>query len=192
MSVHEEIQQVSIPTQGPAHAAPTTGSQALAVLRITTGLLFLWAFLDKAFGLGYTTSPAKAWIHGGSPTRGFLGSVDVGPFTGMLHTWAGTWWANSLFMLGLLGLGVAVTLGVGLRLSSIAGTVLMLLMWIAEWPPARTTSAGKATSSSNPLIDYHVVYAIVLIVLAATAAGTTWGLARRWNATFAGRNRWLR
>jgi thiosulfate dehydrogenase (quinone) large subunit len=111
----------------------------------------------------------------------------------MLHAWAGTWWADSLFMLGLFGLGVAVTLGVGLRLSAIAGTVMMALMWIAEWPPARTTGAGEPTSSTNPLVDYHFVYAIVLIVLAATAAGTTWGLARHWNASFAaGRNQWLR
>ncbi|SDP95592.1 hypothetical protein [Lentzea jiangxiensis] len=34
--------------------------------------------------------------------------------------------------------------------------------------------------SSNPIIDYHVVHALVLSVLAVTAAGTTWGVARWW------------
>ena len=46
---------------------------------------------------------------GGSPTKGFLSSVDVGPFTTAFHAIAGTWWADWLFMLGLLGVGVAVT-----------------------------------------------------------------------------------
>lgn len=27
----------------------------------------MWAFFDKAFGLGYATEPSAAWIHGGSP-----------------------------------------------------------------------------------------------------------------------------
>ncbi|MFD7659099.1 hypothetical protein ACFV4N_34405, partial [Actinosynnema sp. NPDC059797] len=68
-----------------AHARGTTGAVAatetrtragvlaLAVLRVATGLVFLWAFLDKAFGFGYATKAANAWVDGGSPTRGFLG-----------------------------------------------------------------------------------------------------------------------
>ena len=31
-----------------------------------------------------------------------------------------------------------------------AGTILLAFMWIAEWPPAQSTSAGTATSSTNP------------------------------------------
>ena len=92
-------------TGSSADTAPApAGVQAkwLAVLRIATGLIFLWAFLDKLFGLGYATPSAKAWIAGGSPTKGFLSSVDVGPFTTAFHAIAGTWWADWLFMLGLL------------------------------------------------------------------------------------------
>ena len=48
------------------------GLRALAGLRIATGFIFLWAFLDKLFGLGYSTASAKSWIHGGSPTKGYL------------------------------------------------------------------------------------------------------------------------
>ena len=59
----------------------TTGAaKFLAVFRVVLGFEFLWAFLDKLFGLGYATPSAKAWIAGGSPTKGFLSSVDVGPF----------------------------------------------------------------------------------------------------------------
>ena len=34
-------------------------------LRIATGLVFLWAFLDKLLGLGYATPTDRAWINGG-------------------------------------------------------------------------------------------------------------------------------
>jgi len=170
-----------------------TAAASLAVLRIATGLLFLWAFLDKAFGLGYATPAKNAWFSGGSPTKGFLSHVAAGPFESAFHAWAGAWWADVLFMAGLLAIGVAVTLGIGLRVSAVTGTLMMLLMWAAEWPPAQHTSSGAATMSTNPLIDYHVVYALVLIVLAATASGATWGVARWWaSLPVVQANSWLR
>lgn len=172
---------------------PGAGATSLAVLRITTGLLFLWAFADKAFGFGYATTANNAWINGGSPTKGFLSRVDVGPFAETLRSWAGAGWADWLFMLGLLGIGVAVTLGIGLRISAVAGTVMMLLMWVAEWPLDKTTATGEPSLSTNPVIEYHVIYAIVLIALAATAAGNHWGLGERWSRlSFVERNPWLR
>jgi hypothetical protein len=74
-----------------AHGAvmTTTAARFLAVVRVATGFVFLWAFLDKTFGFGYATPVARAWIHGGSPTKGFLSSVAVGPFESTFHTWAG-------------------------------------------------------------------------------------------------------
>ncbi|VVJ21671.1 putative integral membrane protein SCJ12.13c [Amycolatopsis camponoti] len=78
--------------QQPRHASPTRDS-ALAVLRVVMGLTFLWAFIDKTFGLGYSTSSAQAWVSGGSPTKGFLGHVQVGPMQPTLREWAGADWA---------------------------------------------------------------------------------------------------
>lgn len=111
----------------------------------------------------------------------------------MLRDWAGTGWADGLFMLALLGIGLALLFGVGLRPAAVAGTILLVLMWIAEWPPARTASDGTATSSTNPLLDYHLVYLVAIVVLAAFAAGDTWGLGRRWaKLDLVRRNSWLR
>jgi thiosulfate dehydrogenase [quinone] large subunit len=157
-----------------------TAAKALAVLRIATGFVFLWAFLDKTFGLHYATPSAKAWIHGGSPTKGYLTSVKVGPFQSVFHSIAGTWWADWLFMLGLLGIGVAVIAGLAMRIAAGAGVLMLAMMWFSEFPIAQHTSAGAASGSSNPFMDYHFVYALVLIVLALTCAGTTWGLGRTW------------
>jgi thiosulfate dehydrogenase [quinone] large subunit len=178
--------------EAPGSMLTHTAARALAVLRISTGFVFLWAFLDKTFGLGYSTPSNKAWIHGGNPTKGFLSSVDMGPFQSAYHSMAGTWWANWLFMLGMLGMGIALIAGIGLRVAAVATVAMMGLMWFAEFPFAQHTSAGTASGSTNPLTDYHFIYAVVAVVLALTYAGHTWGLGRRWaKLSFVQRNRWL-
>jgi thiosulfate dehydrogenase [quinone] large subunit len=154
---------------------------AVPVLRIGTGLVFLWAFADKLLGLGYSTASSSAWIRGGSPTNGFLSHVAVGPLESTMHSWAGAWWADWLFMLGLASIGVALVLGVAMRIAAVAAVVMMALMWVAEWPLARHTSAGEPSGSTNPIVDYHVVYALVAVAVATMAgAGDRWGLGRQW------------
>lgn len=171
----------------------TTAAPFIAVVRITTGLVFLWAFLDKLFGLGYATPSERSWLNGGSPTKGFLGTIDHGPLGAMFRSWAGATWADWLFMLALAGIGTAITLGIGMRIAAISGTLLMLMMWAAEWPLARATDTGQPTMSTNPILDYHILYALVLIWLAITAAGTTWGLGKAWNKLdLVQKNPWLR
>jgi thiosulfate dehydrogenase [quinone] large subunit len=170
----------------------TTAAKFLAIVRIVLGFEFLWAFADKTFGLGYATPAARAWINGGSPTKGFLSRVAVGPLESTFHAWAGATWADWLFMLGLLGIGIALIFGVGLRIAAVSGTVMMLLMWAAEWPLAKVTSAGEPSMSTNPIVDYHIIYALVIIAVALTYAGNTWGLGRAWaRLPFVQRNRWL-
>ncbi|MFE9606895.1 hypothetical protein [Streptomyces hokutonensis] len=194
MAVHEHPHRTSgfhLPTfrrNGSASDGATTATvattaaraYAFASLRLLTGFVFLWAFLDKTFGFGYATPSGKGWIDGGSPTKGFLSSVAAGPMESTFHDWAGAGWANWLFMLGLLGVGLALVAGVALRLAAVAGTAMMALMWIAEWPPAKHLSDGTVSMSSNPFADYHLIYAVVLIALAAAGAGVTWGLGKLW------------
>ncbi len=179
---HKNIpaQHVTTPTVTTGTTASTAGPITAAVLRIATGLVFLWAFLDKTFGLGYATPTERAWLNGGSPTKGFLGGIDHGPFAETFRGMAGAWWADSLFMLGLAGIGLALILGIGLRITAITGTLMMLLMWAAEWPLDRFTDTGEPTMSTNPILDYHIIYAIIMIGLAITAAGNTWGLGKTW------------
>ncbi|MFD5464563.1 hypothetical protein ACFWIQ_17335 [Kitasatospora sp. NPDC127059] len=176
-----------------AAAGTATASTALAATRVGLGFVFLWAFLDKAFGLGYATTSTAAWVKGGSPTRGFLSHVSAGPLQSTFHHWAGQAWADWLFMLGLLGIGLALIGGIGLRIAAASGTLLLAMMWAAEWPPARHLANGAASGSNNPIADYHLVYALLLIVLAAASAGDGWGLGRRWAALPVVRDHpWLR
>jgi thiosulfate dehydrogenase [quinone] large subunit len=140
-----------------------------AGLRIALGWTFLWAFLDKMFGLGHETAAKNAWINGGSPTKGFLTFGAAGPFEGFYHNIAGAAWADWLFMLGLLGIGMALLLGIGTRIAAVAGGLLLLMMWAAVLPP-----------QNNPFMDDHLIYAGLLAGLALVGAGNTLGLGRTW------------
>src|SRR3954447_19309383 len=137
-----------------------------AVTRIGLGWIFLWAFLDKAFALGHETGVnpktgaidyfgSAAWIHGGSPTAGFLGFGTKGPLSGFYQSLAGNAVIDWLFMLALLGIGVALILGIGMRIAAVSGAALLIMMWSAVLPPA-----------NNLFMDDHIVYALVLGLLA--------------------------
>ncbi|WP_084614565.1 DoxX family membrane protein [Nakamurella lactea] len=162
-------------------AAAVPGHRIIDVLRIALGLVFLWAFVDKLFGLGYSTAGARSWLNGGSPTNGFLGHVEVGPTQSMFRSMAGNGLVDWLFMLALLGVGVALLTGVVLRLTAVVGSILMVLMWAAEWPLARFTSAGDPSGSTNPFIDYHLIYALGMIAVAVFGIASTWGLGHWWS-----------
>jgi thiosulfate dehydrogenase [quinone] large subunit len=166
--------------------------KVLAVARVVIGFTFLWAFLDKLFGLGFATPSARAWINGGTPAQGFIKGID-GPFHDVFQIVAnpvGDW----LFMAGLLGIGVAMIAGAGLRIAAVAGTLLMLFMFMAEWPAATTLVDGKVVSgSTNPIVDSHWHEALLLIISAVTLAGDTWGLGKWWgNLSVVKNHRWLR
>ena len=137
--------------------------------RLSLGWIFLWAFLDKTFGLGYATAGKDAWLEGGSPTEGFLAFAAKGPFKGVYNDIAGAAWADWLFMLGLLGIGVALMLGVFMRLAAWSGALLLVLMWTAVLPP-----------ENNPFMDDHLVYAGLLALLALVRAGRYLGLGALW------------
>ena len=78
---------MSTPTPLREHGTttPSEGRSALldriwALGRIGLGWTFLWAFLDKVFGLGFSTPSDRSWLSGGSPTEGFLANSAAGPF----------------------------------------------------------------------------------------------------------------
>jgi thiosulfate dehydrogenase [quinone] large subunit len=168
--------------QAPVRLEPDTGSvdvesaplsrrarQGLAVLRIAYGLTFLWAFFDKLFGLEYDTPRGSAWIDGTDPTEGYLLGAPDGWLESFYHDIAGDWWVAPLFMLGLLGIGIALTLGIGMRIAAVGGALLYLMMWSVVLPPV-----------NNPILDEHLLGAIAVVVLPLTNAGNTWGLGRQW------------
>ena len=144
----------------------------LGLTRIAMGLIFLWAFFDKLFGLGFATSPEKAWLAGISPTSGFLQNSTEGPFGRIFQSLAGSAVVDWLFMLGLLLIGIALVFGIAMRLASYAGALLMSLMWLATLLPEH-----------HPFLDEHIIYALVLLLCAFGNAGTYLGLTKFWHQT---------
>lgn len=117
--------------------------------------------------------------------------------TGAAFLWAvvsqatGTATSHALFLIGLAAIGVAVVLGVGLRISAVAGGVLVLLGWGAAWTLAAQAAAGSG-ATPGPVGDLPPIYALVLVVLAVTYAGRTWGFGARWaTLPVVRRHRWL-
>jgi thiosulfate dehydrogenase [quinone] large subunit len=151
------------------------GHKALSATRISLGLIFLWAFADKTFGLGFTTCRdaatnavdsmcSAAWLSGGSPTTGFLEFGTKGPFAGMFQSLAGNTFVDWLYMVGLLGIGIGLTFGIAKKASAYSGVAFLLLVYLAVLPPEH-----------HPLLDDHIIYSLILIYL-ANAPDTKWSL----------------
>ncbi len=129
---------------------------SFVLLRISLGFIFLWAFVDKTFGLGFATAPARAWINGGSPTAGFLSSAVKGPFASFFHGLSGVTAVDWLFMLGLLFVGVTLMTNRFVRWGALAGIAMLALMYLALLFP-----------ENNPFVDDHLVYIFALALIAA-------------------------
>ena len=178
---------VAVPQNGGATVPlEVKAGRIWGLLRIGMGWTFLWAFLDKAFALGFATGrnpetgaidffgPA-AWINGGSPTDGFLqyGVHTKGFFADMYGALAGQTWVEWGYMLSMLLIGLALILGIGTRLAAIGGIVWLAFLYTASaiWP------------EHHPFVDDHVIYALVLGGVAYVGAGRYLGLGRWWEST---------
>lgn len=167
---HTTSATAPVEVQGAGVLSPAA-RRVMAVLRVMFGFYFLWAFLDKTFGLGFSTPTERAWINGGDPTAGFLSNTE-GTFAATFQSLAGQFWVSPLFMIGLLGIGIALIAGAGLRIAAVTGATMYLLMYLAALP-----------LTTNPVIDDHLTGAVALILFAVAFAGDTWGLGRWWAGT---------
>lgn len=140
----------------------------LGITRIAIGWIFLWSFLDKTFGL-MATDAGSSWLSGASPTAGFLQYATRGPFAALFQAMAGIAIVDWLFMMGLLGIGIALILGVATRVACWSGIAMMALMWLAVLPPEH-----------NPVVDKHIVYILLLLILMTADSGKYIGLGKWW------------
>jgi thiosulfate dehydrogenase [quinone] large subunit len=71
---------------------------------------------------------------------------------------------------GHLLIGLSLLVGLMVRVSAAFGVALMVVYWFAhmDWPFIENTN--------NFIVDYHVVYAGVLVYLIVKKAGHVWGL----------------
>ena len=155
-----------VETTSPA-AGSKLGFRFLSLTRIAIGFIFLWAFLDKLIGLGFSTCRdketnvvdvlcEKAWLSGGAITKGYLGS-STGPLDDLFISLGDQRWTDWFFMLGLLGVGLALILGIGTKIGAWAGTALLIMMYVSHaWP-------GTGGNATNPFLDDHIIYSLAAI-----------------------------
>jgi thiosulfate dehydrogenase [quinone] large subunit len=171
---------VTVQTDSGFHAPSPAAGYALGALRLIVGWTFLWAFLDKMFALGFSTGRDPetgavdrfgdaAFIHGASPTEGFLKFGADGPFAGFYHAIAGAALTDYAFMFGLLAIGVSLSLGIFRVLGTVAGVTMFIMMWSVVLPP-----------ENNPLVDDHILGAAAVLVLGLFGATHYLGLGRWW------------
>jgi thiosulfate dehydrogenase [quinone] large subunit len=189
-------QRIDIPEIERLEPVHTKGLQrVMGILRLAMGWTFLWAFLDKAFGLGFSTGRIvneagqttgidffgpDAWINGGSPTAGAVGFALKGPFADNIQTITGyqmaqagpqvAGWLDWVYMLSLMLIGVGLLSGVMTRIAAVGGIAWMAAFYLgtAIWP------------EHNPFLDDHVVYSVILVGLILANAGRYWGLGKIW------------
>jgi thiosulfate dehydrogenase (quinone) large subunit len=176
-------QTLYAPAAPQADTDEVKGGLIWGLLRLSIGWVFLWAFLDKLFALGFASgrNPETgvadrfgdaAWINGGSPTDGFLqfGLHTKEPFTGFYESLAGSSLIEWAYMLSMLAIGVALMLGIATRLAAGAGILWMLLFY----------TASALSPENNPFMDDHIIYAIVLAGIAVVGGGRYLGLGKQW------------
>ena len=75
-------------------------------------------------------------------------------------------------MLGLLLIGLALILGIGVKIAGYSGALMMLLIWLALLLPKH-----------NPILDEHIIYLVVLLGLTIVKSGQWFGLGKQWANT---------
>lgn len=134
----------------------TSQKISLFLLRLAVGWLFLYAGITKIINPAFTAA-------------GYLNNAKT--FTGF-YQWlaspANIGWINFVNEWGLALLGISLILGIGVRLSSLLGAVLMLLYY---FPVLTFPTVGHGY-----IVDEHIIYALALVFFATLRAGRVWGL----------------
>jgi len=191
-------------TTVPALTGHKLGWTFLSLTRIAIGFYFLWAFLDKLLGLGFSTcrtvaedksftidlfcSPdpvtgaGGAWINGSHVTEGYLvyGGNPNSPFHTFFVELGAQRWTDWIFMLGLLGVGLALMLGIGTKFGMFAGVAMLLMMYATQMWPA-----------TNPILDDHIIMTLAVVGVVLVELGhQSIGFGKPWRK-LVGKNRWL-
>ena len=130
---------------------------SMFLLRITTGWFFFYAGITKILNPEWS---AAKYLGAAKTFTGFyqwLASDGMIGFINFINEW------------GLLLIGVALILGIGVRLAGILGAILMVLYYfpVLDFPKA---------GDHGFLVDDHILWAAGLLTLASWQAGRVWGL----------------
>ena len=154
-----------------SHFHENPGAFIFGILRIMIGLMLLWAFFDKLFGLGYPTPSGMGYIDGGSPTEGFLNHASTGTFGWLFEPMKGIHSVlDVVILVAMLGLGSGLILGIGRRICCVCGMLMFFVFYLAVSP-----------ISDNPILDYHLIYIVILFGVWVTDSCKVLGFGKMWS-----------
>jgi thiosulfate dehydrogenase [quinone] large subunit len=136
----------------------TLGRSLTFYFRIAMGWTFLYAASHQVFDPSFTV----VGFLGSTKTFHDLFAIFTTPTLAPITTFLVEW--------GHLLIGLSLVFGLMVRVSASFGIMLMLVYWLAhmDWP--------FIENRNNFILDYHLVYAGVLVTLIAARAGHVWGL----------------
>jgi thiosulfate dehydrogenase [quinone] large subunit len=133
----------------------------LLLLRLALGWVFLYAGLTKVLNPEWTAA-------------GYLKGAKT--FTD-LYQWfaadANIGWVSFLNQWGQVLIGTAMILGIGVRIASWGGALMMLLYY---FPVLVFPKIG----ANSYLVDEHIIYALVLLAFGADGSKEMWGGVYPW------------
>lgn len=142
-----------------------TDKKWLALTRVSMGWLMLYAGITKVLNPDWTAAGyAKSAKSLSGMYEWFASSSAIGVID-FVNQW------------GLTLLGISLILGIGVRLSSSLGAVLMLFYY---FPVLEFPMAGE----HSYIVDEHIIYALILAYFASVRAGRHFGLEEWFGKTF--------
>lgn len=139
----------------PERLAQSVMGPATLMLRLTMGWIFAYAGFDKLItgfdASGYllhgTSGPLTFWFHSLGSNQAALDVI------------------NPLVIWGEILIGMTLVLGLFTRGGLFWGSVMLMMYYLSQWPPA-----------NNPFMGYHLVYILLLALLGALGAGRILGV----------------
>jgi thiosulfate dehydrogenase (quinone) large subunit len=130
----------------------------IVFFRLTMAWTFLYAASHQVFDPHFTVAAFLSHTKTFHNMYAVFTTPSVSPYITFLVSY------------GHLLIGLSLLVGLMVRVSAAFGVALMLMYWTAhmDWP--------FIEDKTNFIIDYHIVYAGVLVFLIGKHAGHVWGL----------------
>lgn len=148
--------------------------RGVALLRITVGIIFLWAGLEKLMApqafdatgfLKFATAGTLGWpFVSGEVAEGTVFNPSQGLWLSLAGNAGLMGIINILVPFGQIGIGISLILGLFTRFGATMGALMMTFFFFAAW------------DFEYGVVNQHLTYALVGLTLAGLGAGRYYGL----------------
>lgn len=129
---------------------------SISLLRISLGFLFLYSGVTKILNTDWSSIKYLQNAKTFTGMYSWMAQPSILPYINSINEW------------GQILLGISLVLGIGMRLSTTLGAILMTLYYFAlPFPHPNPQSF---------IVDEHVIYALIMIYLGAVRAGRIYGI----------------